>query len=124
MLIIQAMQLKWFTSDETFLFIRIGGHTDDLFLHSHTAFSELVIVLGGTAVHTLEGEEYMLRKGDVFVINEDMAHAFTNPNELKICNIMYDKKYLPIMDMDIRKTAGYHALFMTDFPKKEEKPLF
>ena len=105
--------LNWFTSDDTFpFFIQLGGHTEDLHLHSHKDFSELVIVLGGTAMHTLEGDEYMLRKGDVFVIHEDTAHGFTNPHDLQICNIMFDKSLFPFTDMDIRKTAGFHALFM------------
>ena len=57
--------LNWYTSDEMFpFFIQLGGHTEDLYLHSHKDFSELVIVLSGTAMHTLEDEEYLLRKGD------------------------------------------------------------
>jgi AraC family transcriptional regulator, L-rhamnose operon regulatory protein RhaS len=105
--------MNWFTSDETFpFFIQLGGHTEDLYQHSHTDFSELVIVLGGTAVHTVEGEEYMLRKRDVFVINMDTRHGFTNPHELRICNIMFGRNLFPFKDADIRKTAGFHALFM------------
>ena len=38
-------------------------------------FSELVIVLSGTATHVVDGEEYPIRKGDVFVISNNTAHG-------------------------------------------------
>ena len=48
--------LNWFTQDETFpFFIQYGTHDEDLCLHTHADFSELVIVLSGTATHVVDG---------------------------------------------------------------------
>lgn len=109
--------LDWFTQDTNFpFFIQFGTHSEETLIqnHCHDDFSELVIVLGGTAMHVVEGEEYLLRKGDVFVINEDTAHYFKQPHHFKICNIMYRHADLLANDVDIKKTAGFHALFMIE----------
>lgn len=72
--------LNWFTQDETFpFFIQYGTHDEDLCLHTHADFSELVIVLSGTATHVVDGEEYPIRKGDVFVISNNTAHGYKHP---------------------------------------------
>lgn len=117
------MQLSWFTADEAFpFFIQLGWHEQSLETHTHADFSELVIVLGGTAVHTVKGEEYLLRKGDVFVINEDTAHGLKSPHNLRICNIMFRKSLFMHNNMDVRKSAGFHALFMIDPALSRERP--
>ena len=107
------MLLAWFTQDESFpLCVQKGHHEVEMPLHNHINFSELVIVLSGSAVHTVQGQSYMLRKGEVFVINEDTEHAFTQAHDLKICNIMFRRDELLADDLDIRQSVGFHALFM------------
>lgn len=107
------MMLSWFTKDEGFpLFIQQGWHTGEMAMHSHADFSELVIVLSGSAIHTAQRQSYMLRQGDVFVINEDTEHAFTQAHDLKICNIMFRRDELLMDDFDVRQNAGFHALFL------------
>ena len=77
--------LNWFTQDETFpFFIQYGTHDEDLCLHTHADFSELVIVLSGTATHVVDGEEYPIRKGDVFVIRNNTAHGYKHPKNFHI----------------------------------------
>ena len=40
--------------------------------HYHD-FSELVVVVSGTGVHWVEGEEYAVRAGDVFLFQGELA---------------------------------------------------
>ena len=107
--------LNWFTQDETFpFFIQYGTHDEDLCLHTHADFSELVIVLSGTATHVVDGEEYPIRKGDVFVISNNTAHGYKHPKNFHICNIMFHLSYFLDYQSDIKTTAGFHALFVIE----------
>lgn len=111
----ENMYLKWFTTDETFpFFIQYGKHDEDLILHTHADFSELVIVLAGTAIHVVDGVEYPIRKGDVFVISNDTAHGYKHPKNFRICNIMFHLSYFMDFQSDIKTTAGFHALFIIE----------
>ncbi|MDL5055744.1 helix-turn-helix domain-containing protein [Oscillatoria laete-virens NRMC-F 0139] len=77
----------------------------------HHEFAELVIILGGSAVHITPKEEYVLEAGDVFVINPKVMHGFREIRRLKLCNIMYDPTFF-IPAQTLPKLAGYHALFV------------
>ena len=63
------MWLNYFTQDDSFpFFIEYGGHDDEMFMHGHEDFCELVIVMDGTADHVVQQERFHVRKGDVFVM--------------------------------------------------------
>ena len=60
------MWLNYFTKDDSFpFFIQYGGHEDTMFIHGHEDFSELVVVMDGTAEHIVENERFRIKKGDV-----------------------------------------------------------
>lgn len=110
-----AMQLDFFTKDLSFPFyIQYGEHSTDLYIHTHADFSELVIVLEGSATHIVDGEAYTIEKGDVFVISDNIAHGYQNTKNFKLCNIMFHQEQLFLSDFDIRKSAGFHALFIIE----------
>lgn len=109
------MKLNLFTKDESFpLFIQYGKHDDNLFIHTHKDFSELVIVLSGSAMHIVDNENFYIKKGDVFVISNDTAHGYEEAENFHICNIMYRSENLLSADYDIKKNAGFHALFVLE----------
>lgn len=111
----KEMQLEYFTKEENFpFFIQYGKHEDDLFIHTHTDFEELVIVLNGSATHIVDHEKFHIKKGDVFVISKDTSHGYENPNNFQICNIMYRSENLLTSEYDIKKNAGFHALFVLE----------
>ncbi len=117
------MKLNYFTNDHSFpFFIQYGRHDEDLFIHTHEDFSELVIVLEGSAAHIVDDEEFMIHKGDVFVISKNTSHGYRNTENFQICNIMYRLNYLFPGDYDITKSAGFHALFLLEpYYSKEYK---
>lgn len=105
--------LGWFTTDHTFpFFIQYGGHEEDTELHRHADFSELVIVLSGNARHIVNDEESFIKKGNAFVINGSTEHAYREPNDFKICNIMYRPEMLAAAGPDLRASNGFQALFV------------
>lgn len=83
-------------------------------MHTHEDFCELTIVLSGSAIHVVNNERFVVNKGDVFIINKDIAHGYEKPQDFKICNIMYRYEEMFPMDHAIRKLAGFHALFVLE----------
>jgi len=79
-------------------------------LHTH-GFSELVLVLGGEAAHITEKDEHPIRKGDIFIIQGELAHGYRDSKNLSIVNIMFDQSRLHLPDADLHSMPGYHALF-------------
>ena len=117
------MKLSYFTNDDSFpFFIQYGTHEENLFIHTHRDFSELVIVLNGTATHIVGDEKFLIKSGDVFAINNNTFHGYQDTQDLHICNIMYRSEDLLSTDYDITKSAGFHALFVLEpYFAKEHK---
>lgn len=117
------MLLDYFTTDKEFpFFIQYGGHNEDLGQHTHKNFTELSIVLDGSVEHIVDDETYTIKKGDVFVISNDTAHGFENPNNFRLCNIMFPPSFFK-GDFDIKNSPGFQALFVLE-PELSRKSHF
>ena len=55
--------------------------------HSHD-FCELVIVTNGSAMHWLEGHDFPVTAGDVFLLQGQQSHYFHDRRDLDLINIM------------------------------------
>ncbi len=109
------MKLCYFTKDESFpFFIQYGGHNEDMYMHGHEDFSELVVVLSGNAIHVVGEERYKISKGDVFVAGRGIVHGYDKPENFRICNIMFRPEFFLSADYDIKKLSGFHALFLLE----------
>ncbi len=82
-------------------------------LHGHD-FHELVIILGGTAIHAIDRQCYPVRSGDAFVISPRQAHQYLELCDLSLVNILFDKEGLSMASWDIRALPGFHALFFLE----------
>ena len=90
--------------------IMLGEHKDDFPMHGHE-YSELNIVIGGSAVHMTDYENYEIEEGDVFIINGDHKHGFVNCKNLKIAIIQFSTEELSDHLEDLNQLMGYHGLF-------------
>lgn len=93
--------------------LQYGFHDQELYLHAHADFSELVIVLNGSASHIVGGESYHISKGDVFVVGQNTEHGYENTQKLTICNIMFRQEAFS-RSWDIRQLSGFQALFVLE----------
>jgi AraC-like DNA-binding protein len=106
------MKLEMFIKDKSFpFFIQYGYHSGDFFKHTHQDFTELVIVMDGTAAHVVGKEVYPISKGDVFVIGGNTVHEFKNSHEFIPCNIMFKPEFFFDGTYQLKESAGFHALF-------------
>ena len=109
------ISLSAFTKDTDFpFFIQYGVHEGEMYTHSHDGYSELVIVMEGSADHIVFGESQKIRKGDVFVISNDIQHGYRHAENFHICNIMFDPGFFFTSSSDIARSAGFQALFVLE----------
>lgn len=109
------MQLDFFIHYDSFpFFIQCGGHQGGMYFHTHADFSELVIVLEGSAINIVGEEQFKVEKGDVFVMGMGSSHGYAEAKDFKICNIMFRFDRLLEANLDVKELAGFHSLFVVD----------
>jgi AraC-like DNA-binding protein len=90
-------------------------HEHDLteVLHYHD-FAELVVVAKGRGVQHIEGRDYAVSTGDVFLLQGQMRHAFRKREDMVLFNVMYDAERLRLPVEELRRIPGYNALFVLE----------
>lgn len=81
--------------------------------HRHD-FCELAIVTNGRAMHWLEGADFPVTAGDVFLLQGHQRHYFFDRENLDLINIMYDSDKMALPENDLRRMPGYCAMFMLE----------
>lgn len=79
--------------------------------HTHD-FAELVIITNGGGRHWINGEEYKVSAGDVFLIQGNTEHYFLERHDLSMYNIMFDDFYLKNHLRSLRSMPGFNAFFL------------
>ena len=86
-------------------------------LHDYTGiphyhdFSELVLITGGRGEQSINGRLYPIMEGDVFIISGENVHYFTDYQNLRILNIMFDRSLVESSIGQLRKIPGYNLFF-------------
>ena len=95
--------------------VHAPSHPHDLTeVEHHHDFCELVIVTQGTALHWLEGRDFLVTAGDVFLLQGRQRHYFHDRKNLDLINIMYDPEKISLPENELRKLPGYCALFILE----------
>lgn len=87
-------------------------HTADFPQHSHD-FTELTIVMSGTATHIIENTSHPIQKGSVMSVSPFFSHEYKNVNNLEHYNFIFDVNKLNLLDTELRKLKGFQAFFIT-----------
>ena len=70
--------------------------------HYHD-FCELVIVTHGQSMHHLEGNDFPVTAGDIFLLQGMQRHYFYDRKDLDLINIMYDPEQVGLPENELRK---------------------
>ena len=76
------------------LFIRLEDYPEPSLWHWHSDFSELVVVLEGTAVSCVPDHEVTLEAGDVLLLGTGTLHHLTRLRSLRNYNVLFDRRLL------------------------------
>lgn len=92
--------------------------TEDFHVHNHD-YSELVVILDGTALHIIEGREYPISAGQVFFIHGDVAHGYKDVDRIQYFNVMFHPDQIAQLP-ELKQLPGFQALFYFEpFYRKE-----
>lgn len=77
----------------------------------HHDFDEMVVIAEGMGVHNIDGKNYKVSCGDVFVIKHGHSHYFHKRENMVHLNFGYDFKGLPLPYDMLGRLDGFRALF-------------
>lgn len=78
--------------------------------HHHDLY-ELVVVRRGRGLHELDGREWPLVAGEVFVVHPGVAHQYTQAQDLALTNLLFAPLDTWLQLADLPAAPGYAALF-------------
>jgi AraC-like DNA-binding protein len=79
-------------------------------IHCHD-FHELVFILSGTGVQSINERDYVITSGDVFVLKGNDLHGYKSSENLSLFNIGFKDNFLKSFEEYFKPLPGYHALF-------------
>jgi len=89
--------------------------------HGHE-FTELVLIVSGSALHELNDSKLPVHGGDVFVIQQGDEHEFTQLDQLHLINILCDPDHFRLRFPDLESLPGYRALFVLEPGLRQAQP--
>lgn len=111
---------KYKVSEDFFFGIQKCPLTYDFPVHNHD-FPELVVILEGSAIHIIDNEEYPVKAGQVFIINEGTSHGYKQVKNLKYFNVIFSMDQL-VLSNELKKLSGFQGLFVLEpFYRKEHR---
>lgn len=112
-----------FTQDEYIEVMSIAQ--GDVDMHQHE-FLELAYVTKGRALHTINGVETVVQKGDYFIINYGTSHKYTliNNESFDLINILFKPE---LIDKSLKRCRSFldlinHYLIRINYTSLEKKP--
>ncbi len=90
--------------------VHIGRRVGTLERHSHR-YAELMIVLEGQAIDLIDGQEYHIQAGDVYVLYPGMLHEQREARGYRYAIFKFDREAFLAEANDLRGLSGFHLLF-------------
>lgn len=76
------------------LVVQLKEYPDPSLWHRHCDFSELAVVLEGTAVSCVPDREVTLQAGDILLLGTGTLHYLTQLRSLRNYNVLFDRRLL------------------------------
>lgn len=109
-----------FASEGDFCQVNVHNLGDGFPLHSHD-YTEIVIILGGTAGHLIGEKVYPVASGDVYVLQGNQEHGFREASkDLRVCNVMYRPELFNFPLEKLGTMPGYQALFVLEPARRRD----
>jgi len=81
--------------------------------HCHD-FAEMVLVTDGAGVQNIDGSDYPLRAGDLFLLDGESEHFFRKTGDFALLNLLFDRKTLEMPWARFQRCGGYNLFFMVE----------
>jgi AraC-like DNA-binding protein len=81
--------------------------------HGHD-FTEVVLAVGGSGLHLINGREYPIGPGSVCVVKGRDRHGFRDCRDLELFNFIMYGEDMALLLADLRTLPGYQYLFVVE----------
>lgn len=102
----------YYISDDAYVFSAEFKEGAEFAEHNHS-FVELIYVSGGKCVHTVNGKDFPVKRGDLVMVNYGQSHSYRATSDGKIVNILLKPGYIS-QNMKNRENA-FALLNLSEF---------
>ncbi|MFA6103501.1 MAG: helix-turn-helix domain-containing protein [Victivallaceae bacterium] len=81
------------------------------FVNHYHKFSELILITAGTGIQNIDGRDYPVSSGDLFVLMGNTCHFFKKNDRLRLINLLFDPAMLPLPWKYLYRMPGYKMVF-------------
>ena len=81
--------------------------------HYHD-FSEMVLVTRGEGTQNIDGVDFPLRQGDLFLLEGKTVHFFRKSADFALLNLLFDRQTLDLPWERFQRCKGYNLFFMVE----------
>ena len=90
------------------------GWEDYTFMPHNHDFSEMVLVTGGKGVQNINGVDFELQQGDLFLHDAQNTHFFQKSTDFSLLNLLFDRRTLALPWSRFQRCKGYNLFFMVE----------
>lgn len=90
--------------------------------HYHN-FSEMVMITSGSAIQNINGVDYPVECGDLFLLEGNTTHYFHKGSAFSLMNLLVDRNTLPVPWEQFQRKKGYNMFFFVE-PKTRNPQTF
>lgn len=83
----------YYISDDAYVF-ESEFHSETEFAEHNHSFVELIYVFGGKCVHTVDGKDFPVKRGDLVMVNYGQSHSYRANASGKFVNILLKPGYI------------------------------
>ncbi|MGH7145057.1 MAG: helix-turn-helix domain-containing protein, partial [Planctomycetota bacterium] len=109
-----------FTNPDLKLHVRRYPTPNEVTLHSHVGFLEIVVVVRGQARHLWGREEQILSAGDMFCILPGEPHGYSDVQHFEIFNCLFDAEIMRAHQSLFTATPGLMEFLVVEPLFREE----
>lgn len=119
----EVMELSRFTCDGDKFPISVYYSNPQLETNVHRhEFVELVLILSGKGIHSVEQTDLALSRGDICVIPRGVNHSYKQVSEdFSLINILFIPEMLPIPGLDVMQLPGFKPILTGYIPDEKYK---
>lgn len=81
--------------------------------HRHD-FAEMVLVSGGAGIQNIDGVDYPVRAGDLFLLDGECEHVFRKTGDFSLVNLLFDRSTLKLPWTRFQRCDGYNWFFIVE----------
>lgn len=104
---------KFFMSDDVSITHNIRNK-DTVKYHEHYHdFVEMIYILRGKCIHTVDGKAYPMRRGDLLTVNYNQRHSISGASDVEYINILMKPEY--ISRSLVKRENAFALLHLSEF---------